>query len=89
MRLLADVGLVAGVDAQVELEVLARRQRLAAHGAQEVALAGVRAQVPPQRVEVRELARALRAAQRQRARRRLRVRARAVRQQVPDDLVPT
>lgn len=58
-------------------------ERLAAYVAEVVPLAGVRAQVAAQRVEVREGALAHRAAQRQRARRRLGVRARAVRQQVP------
>lgn len=82
MYSLAHVGLVARVDADVELEVLARGQRLAAHVAQEVALARVRAQVAPQRVDVREVPPAHSAAQSQRAPRRLRVRARAVRQQV-------
>lgn len=79
---LADVRLVPGVDADVELEVLARGQRLPAHVAQEVALARVRAQVAAQRVDVREVTRAHAAAQRQRAPGCFRVRARAVRQQV-------
>ena len=79
---LADVGLVARVDADVELEVLAGGQRLAAHVAQEVALARVRAQVPPQRVDVREVPRAHAAAQGQGPACGLRVRPRAVRQQV-------
>lgn len=67
----------------VELQVLPGGERLAAHVAQVVALARMRAQVAPQRVEVRELARAHVAAQHQRARQRVRVRLRAVRQQVP------
>lgn len=79
---LAGVRLVAGVHAQVELEVLARREHLAADGAQVVvARAGVRARVAPQRVGVREGARAEGAAQRGRRGGGGGVRQRAVRQQ--------
>lgn len=67
----------------MELEVLARRERLAAHVAQVVAFTGVHARVTAQRVGVSEAALAHAAAQLQGAGGRLGVRARAVRQQAP------
>lgn len=69
--------------ADVELEMFARAERLAAHVAEMRALPGVRPLVAAQRVEVPELSAAQRAAQRQRRARGQRVCARAVRQQVP------